>query len=177
MRRASPPASSKRRTICWAGRRRDRVRGDLQHVLGRPEGLNWLPRGILAAGGIVVGSTPRPTPPPRPPARAAPGAPRLIRRPPSCCWCHRLRGDRSASRAAWTAARVTLSGPDVLVKLAYLYSNPLPGPETPAELRDRAAARLRPANHLPMRQVGQPPPREASPAQAGPARIEELITA
>ena len=24
------------------------------------------------------------------------GAPGLIRRPPSCCWCHRLRGDRSA---------------------------------------------------------------------------------
>jgi hypothetical protein len=52
------------------------------------------------------------------------GAPRLIRRPPSCCWCRRLRGDRSTSRAAWTAARVTLSGPDVLVELAHLYSNP-----------------------------------------------------
>jgi hypothetical protein len=111
---------------------------------------------------------PRPTPPPRPPARAAPGAPRLIRRPPSCCWCHRLRGDRSASRAAWTAARVTLSGPDVLVKLAYLYSNPLPGPETLAELRDRASARLRSANHAPVRQVQH---------RLGPARIEELITA
>ena len=63
---------------------------------------------------------------------------------------------------------MTLSGPDVLVKLAYLYSNPLPGQETLAELRDRASARLRPANHAPVRQVQH---------RLGPARIEELITA
>jgi hypothetical protein len=31
---------------------------------------------------------------------------------------------------------VTLSGPDVLVELAHLYSNLLPGPETLAELRE-----------------------------------------
>ena len=78
------------------------------------------------------------------------------------------RGDRSASRAAWPAARVTLSGPDVLVELAHLYSNLSPGPETLAELRDRASARRRPANHAPVRQVQH---------RLRPARIEELIAA
>ena len=63
---------------------------------------------------------------------------------------------------------MTLSGPDVLVELAHLYSNLLPGPETLAELRDRASARLRPANHAPVRQVQH---------RLGPARIEELIAA
>jgi len=63
---------------------------------------------------------------------------------------------------------VTLSGPDVLVELRHLYSNLLPGPETFAELRERASARLRPANHAPVRQVQH---------RLGPARIEELIAA
>jgi len=35
------------------------------------------------------------------------------------------------------------------VELRHLYSNLLPGPETLAELRDRATARLRPASHAP----------------------------
>ena len=113
---------------------------------------------------------PRPTPPPRPPARAAPGrapADPATGRPPAA-GAVASRGDRSASRAAWPAARVTLSGPDVLVELRHLYSNLLPGPETLAELRDRASARLRPANHAPVRQVQH---------RLGPARIEELIAA
>ncbi len=54
------------------------------------------------------------------------------------------------------------------VELRHLYSNLLPGPETLAELRDRASARLRPANHAPVRQVQH---------RLGPARIEELIAA
>jgi hypothetical protein len=54
------------------------------------------------------------------------------------------------------------------VELRHLYSNLLPGPETLAELRDRASGEAAP---------GQPRPREASPAQARPARIEELIAA
>jgi hypothetical protein len=124
MRRASPPASSKRRTICWAGRRRDRVRGDLQHVLGRSEGLNWLPRGILAAAGIVVGSTTS--------AHAATAtrlrgqhlsAPRLIRGRPPAAGAVASEATVPHRELAWTAARVTLSGPDVLVELAHLYSN------------------------------------------------------
>lgn len=108
--------------------------------------------------------------PPRPPARAAPGrapADSATGRPPAA-GAVASRGDRSASRAAWPAARVTLSGPDVLVELAHLYSNLSPGPETLAELRDRASARLRPANHAPVRQVQH---------RLGPARIEELIAA
>ena len=55
-----------------------------------------------------------------------------------------------------------------MVKLRHLYSNLLPGPETLAELRDRASARLRPANQAPVRQVQH---------RLGPARIEELIAA
>jgi hypothetical protein len=86
-------------------------------------------------------------------------APRLIRQWRALLLLVPSRGDRSASRAAWPAARVTLSGPDVLVELAQLYSNLLPGPETLAELRDRASARLRPANHAPVRQVQQARPR------------------
>jgi hypothetical protein len=54
------------------------------------------------------------------------------------------------------------------VELRHLYSNLLPGPETLAELRDRGSARLRPANHAPVRQVQH---------RLGPARIEELIAA
>ena len=82
-------------------------------------------------------------------ATATACAPRLRRQPgrPPAAGAVASRGDRSASRAAWPAARVTLSGPDVLVELRHLYSNLLPGPETLAELRDRASARLRPANH------------------------------
>ena len=55
-----------------------------------------------------------------------------------------------------------------MLELRHLYSNFLPGPETLAELRDRASARLRPANHTPVRQVQH---------RLGPARIEELIAA
>ena len=44
----------------------------------------------------------------------------------------------------------------------------LPGRETLADLRDRASARRRPANHAPVRQVQQ---------RLRPARIEELIAA
>jgi hypothetical protein len=54
------------------------------------------------------------------------------------------------------------------VELRHLYSNLLPGPETLAERRDRASARLPPANHAPVRQVQH---------GLGPARIEELIAA
>ena len=112
---------------------------------------------------------PRPTPPPQPPARAAPGRPAdpATGRPPAA-GAVASRGDRSASRAAWRAARVTLSGPYVLVELRHLYSNLLPGPETLAELRDRACARLRPADHAPVRQLQH---------RLRPARIEELIAA
>jgi DNA-binding CsgD family transcriptional regulator len=55
-----------------------------------------------------------------------------------------------------------------LVKLAHLYSNLLPGPETLAELRDRATARLRPANHAPSGK---------SSTGSASARIEELLAA
>lgn len=54
------------------------------------------------------------------------------------------------------------------VELRHLYSNLLPGPETLAELRERASARLRPANHGPVRQVQH---------RLGLARIEGLIAA
>ena len=47
-------------------------------------------------------------------------------------------------------------------------SNLLRGPETLAELHDRASARLPPANHAPVMQV---------PHRLGPAPIEELIAA
>jgi hypothetical protein len=159
MRRASPPASSKRRTICWAGRRRDRVRGDLQHVLGRSEGLNWLPRGILAAAGIVVGSTTS--------AHAATAtrlrgqhlsAPRLIRGRPPAAGAVASEATVPHRELAWTAARVTLSGPDVLVELAHLYSNPC--------LARRRS--LSCAIEL-VRHCARPTtPRRASPAQARP---------
>jgi hypothetical protein len=55
-----------------------------------------------------------------------------------------------------------------MLELRHLYSNLLPGPETLAELRDRASTRLRPANHASVRQVQH---------RLGPARIEELIAA
>jgi hypothetical protein len=55
-----------------------------------------------------------------------------------------------------------------MLELRHLYSNLLPGPETLAELRDRASTRRRPANHASVRQVQH---------RLGPARIEELIAA
>jgi hypothetical protein len=54
------------------------------------------------------------------------------------------------------------------VELSHLSSSLLPGPETLAELRDRACARLRAANHAPVRQVQH---------RLGPAGVEELIVA
>ena len=103
-------------------------------------------------------------------ATATACAPRLIRqtgRPPAA-GAVASRGDRSASRAAWPAARVTLSGPDVLVELRHLYSNLLPARRRSLscaiELM-RGSARL------------TTPPSGKSSTGSASARIEELIAA